>query len=132
VQGGQGATSHWSVVIDPTILFQHPSLRGLADALQNAAQTRSYLVVTADALNILPIVADVEVIDGKVNQLGLIARSSVELGEASLVLRRPRVVFGHETAEVFLALGYGLLPEKSIGRSADPLLQLNDLVVLHG
>jgi hypothetical protein len=48
-----------------------------------------------------------------------------------LILRGPRVVFGHETAEVLLALGYGLLPEKSIGRSADPLLQLNDLVVLH-
>jgi hypothetical protein len=41
------------------------------------------------------------------------------------------VVFGHETAEVFLALGYGLLPEKPIGLSADPLLKLDNLVVLH-
>jgi hypothetical protein len=41
------------------------------------------------------------------------------------------VVYGHETAEAFLALGYGLLPEKPIGRSADPLLKLNDLVVIH-
>jgi hypothetical protein len=102
-----------------------------SDVLQNAAEAGSYLVVTAYALNILAIVADVEVVDGKVDQLGLIARSSVELGEAGLILRRPRVVFGHETAEVLLALGYGLLPEKPIGRSADPLLQLNDLVVLH-
>ena len=103
----------------------------LADVLQHPAQTRSYLVVTPNALNILPIVTDVEVIDGEVDQLGLIARSSVELGERRLILCRPRVVFGHETAEVLLALGYGLLPEKPIGRSADPLLQLNDLVVLH-
>jgi hypothetical protein len=79
-------------------------------------------VVAADGLNIFAIIADVEVIDGKVDQHGLIARSSVELGERRLILRRPRVVFGHETAEVFLALGYGLLPEKPIGRSADPLL----------
>jgi hypothetical protein len=64
--------------------------------------------------------------------LGLIARSSVELGECRLILRRPRVVFGHETAEVGLAPLCGLLPEKPIGRSADPLLQLDDLVVLHG
>jgi hypothetical protein len=88
-------------------------------------------VVAADALNVLAIVADVEVVDGKVDQLGLIARSSVELGERCLVGCRPRVILGHEAAEVVLALGYGLLPEKSIGRSADPLLQLNDLVVLH-
>jgi hypothetical protein len=41
------------------------------------------------------------------------------------------VILGHETAEVLLALGCGLLPEKSIWRSADPLLKLDDLVVLH-
>jgi hypothetical protein len=88
-------------------------------------------VVAAYALNILPIVTDVEVIDGKVDQLGLVSSPAVELGERCLVGCWPRVIFGHETAEVFLALGYGLLPEKPIGRSADPLLQLNDLVVLH-
>jgi hypothetical protein len=104
---------------------------GLADVLQNAAQTRSYLVVAADALNILAIVTDVEVVDGKVDQHALVARSSVELGEAGLILCRPRVILGHETAEVLLALGYGLLPEKPIGRSADPLLKFDNLVVLH-
>jgi hypothetical protein len=88
-------------------------------------------VVAADALNVLAIIADVEVIDGKVDQLGLVSSPAVELGEASLILRGPRVILGHETAEVLLALGYGLLPEKSIGRSADPLLQLDNLVVLH-
>ena len=102
-----------------------------SDVLQNAAEAWSYLVVAADALNILAIVADVEVIDGKVDQLGLISSPAVELGECRLILRGPRVILGHETAEVLLALGYGLLPEKPIGRSADPLLQLNDLVVLH-
>jgi hypothetical protein len=95
---------------------------GLADVLQYPAEAGSYLVVAADALNILAIIADVEVIDGKVDQLGLIARSSVKLGERRLILCRPRVVFGHKTSEVFLALGYGLLAEKPIGRSADPLL----------
>ncbi len=103
----------------------------LGDVLQHPAQTRSYLVVAAYALNILPIVTDVEVIDGKVDQLGLVSSPAVELGERCLILRGPRVILGHETTEVFLTLGYGFLPEKSIGRSADPLLQLNDLVVLH-
>jgi len=103
----------------------------LGNVLQHPAQARGHLVVAADALNILAIVADVEVVDGKVDQLGLVSSPAVELGEASLILRGPRVVFGHETAEVLLALGYGLLPEKSIGRSADPLLQLDNLVVLH-
>jgi hypothetical protein len=103
----------------------------LGNVLQYPAEARSYLVVAADGLNILAIIADVEVIDGKVDQLGLITRSSVKLGETSLILCRPRVVFGHETAEVLLALGYGLLPEKPIGRSADPLLKLDNLVVLH-
>ncbi len=103
----------------------------LSDVLQHPAQTRSYLVVTPNGLNILPIVADVEVIDGKVDQLRLVSSPAVELGERCLILRWPRVVFGHKTAEVLLALGYGLLPEKPIGRSAYPLLQLNDLVVLH-
>jgi hypothetical protein len=102
-----------------------------SDVLQYPAEARSYLVVAADGLNILAIIADVEVIDGEVDQLGLITRSSVKLGETSLILCRPRVVFGHETAEVLLALGYGLLPEKPIGRSADPLLKLDNLVVLH-
>jgi hypothetical protein len=106
-------------------------VRRFSDVLQYPAEAGSYLVVAAYGLNILPIVADVEVVDGEVDQLGLISRSSVELGEASLILCRPRVILWHETAEVLLALGYGLLPEKSIGRSADPLLQLNDLVVLH-
>ena len=103
----------------------------LGDVLQNAAQTRSYLVVTPNGLNILAIIADVEVVDGKVDQHALVSSPAVELGETSLILRRPRVVFGHETAEVLLALGYGLLPEKPIGRSADPLLKLDNLVVLH-
>jgi hypothetical protein len=88
-------------------------------------------VVAADALNILAIIADVEVIDSKVDQLGLVSSPAVELGERCLILRRPRVVFGHETAQVGLAPLCGLLPEKSIGRSADPLLKLDDLVVLH-
>jgi hypothetical protein len=103
----------------------------LGDVLQNAAETGGYLVVTPNALNILPIVADVEVIDGKVDQLGLIARSSVELGEAGLILRGPRVILGHETAEVSLAPLCGLLPEKPIWSGPYTLLQLNDLVVLH-
>jgi hypothetical protein len=94
----------------------------LGNVLQNAAETGSYLVMTPNGLNILAIVADVEVVDGEVDQLGLIARSSVKLGETSLILRGPRVVFGHEAAEVFLALGYGLLPEKPVWRSAYPLL----------
>ncbi len=132
MQGWQGTTSHRAVVVDPTIFLQHPRMGCFSDVLQYPAEAGSYLVVAADALNILAIVADVEVVDGEVDQLGLIAGSSVELGEASLILRRPRVVFGHETAEVFLALGYGFLPEKPIGRSAYPLLKLDDLVVLHG
>ena len=103
----------------------------LGNVLQHPAQARGHLVVAADAFNILPIIADVQVIDGKVDQLGLVSSPAVELGERCLILCRPRVILGHETAEVLLALGYGLLPEKSIGRSADPLLQLNDLVVLH-
>jgi hypothetical protein len=94
----------------------------LGNVLQYPAEARSYLVVASDALNILPIVTDVEVVDGKVDQHALVSSPAVELGERRLILRRPRVVFGHETAEVLLALGYGLLPEKSIGRSADPLL----------
>jgi hypothetical protein len=88
-------------------------------------------VVAANALNILAIITDVEVIDGKVDQLGLVSSPAVELGERCLILRGPRVILGHETAEVGLAPLCGLLPEKPIGRSADPLLQLNDLVVLH-
>ena len=104
---------------------------GLADVLQHPAQTRSYLVVAADALNILAIVADVEVIDGKVDQLGLIARSSVELGERCLVGCWPRVVFGHEAAEVGLAPLCGLLPPEPVWSGSYALLQLNDLVVLH-
>ncbi len=97
-------------------------MRCLSDVLQHPAEAGSYLVMAADALNILAIIADVEVVDGKVDQLGLVSSPAVELGECRLILRRPRVVFGHEAAEVLLALGYGLLPEKSIGRSADPLL----------
>ena len=106
-------------------------MRCLGDVLQHPAQTRSYLVVAADALNILAIIADVKVVDGKVDQLGLIARSSVELGEASLILCRPRVVFGHETAQVGLAPLCGLLPPKPVWSGSYTLLQLNDLVVLH-
>ena len=132
MQRGQGTTSHRAIVVNTAILLQYPRMGCLGDVLQYPAEAGSDLVVTANALNILPIVADVEVVDGKVDQLGLIARSSVELGECRLILRRPRVVFGHETAEVFLALGYGFLPEKPIGRSAYPLLKLDDLVVLHG
>jgi hypothetical protein len=88
-------------------------------------------VVAADALNILPIVTDVEVIDGKVDQLGLVSSPAVELGEASLILCGPRVILGHETAEVGLAPLYGLLPEKPVWSGSYTLLQLNDLVVLH-
>ncbi len=132
VQGGQRSTPHRSIVEHSSVLFQHPSVGCLSDVLQNAAEAGSYLVVTPNRLNIPPIIADVEVVDGKVDQLGLIAWSSVELGECRLILRRPRVVFGHKTAQVFLALGYGLLPEKSIGSGSDPLLKLDDLVVLHG
>jgi hypothetical protein len=106
-------------------------VRCFSDVLQHPAEAGSYLVVAAYALNILPIVADVEVIDGKVDQLGLISRSSVELGEAGLVLCRPRVILGHETAEVLLALGYGLLPPEPVWSGSYPLLQLDNLVVLH-
>ena len=103
-----------------------------SDVLQNAAEAGGYLMVTADGLHILAVVADVEVVDCKVDQHGLITRSPVELGKASLILRRPRVILWHETAQVFLALGYGLLAKKTIWRSSDSLLQLDDLVVLHG
>jgi hypothetical protein len=106
-------------------------VRRFSDVLQNAAQTRSYLVVAADALNILPIVADVEVIDGKVDQLGLIARSSVELGECRLILRGPRVILGHETAQVSLAPLCGLLPPEPVWSGSYALLKLDNLVVLH-
>jgi hypothetical protein len=106
-------------------------MRCLSDVLQHPAQTRGYLVVAADALNILAIVADVEVVDGEVDQLGLVARSSVELGETSLILRRPRVILGHETAEVGLAPLCGLLPPEPVWSGSYTLLQLNDLVVLH-
>jgi hypothetical protein len=41
------------------------------------------------------------------------------------------VVFGHEAAEVVLALGYGLLPEKSIWSGSYTLLKFDNLVVLH-
>ncbi len=88
-------------------------------------------MVTSDGLNILAIVADVEVVDGEVDQHGLIARSSVELGEASLILRRPRVVFGHETAQVGLAPLCGLLPPEPVWSGSYTLLKLDDLVVLH-
>jgi hypothetical protein len=37
---------------------------GLADVLQHPAEAGSYLVVAADALNILSVIANVEVIDG--------------------------------------------------------------------
>jgi len=67
VQGWQRTTSHGSVVVTSSVLFENPRMRGLGDVFQNAAKARSYLVVAADALNILPIVADVEVIDGKVD-----------------------------------------------------------------
>ena len=79
-------------------------------------------MVAAYGLHILPIVTNVEVVDGKIDQLGLIARSPVELGEASLVLRRPRVVFGHEAAEVLLALGSGLLPPEPVWSGSYTLL----------
>ncbi len=88
-------------------------------------------MVTADALNILAIVTDVEVIDGKVDELCFIARSSVELGEASLVLRGPRVILGHEAAKVLLALSRGLLSPEPVWSSSYALLKLDDLVVLH-
>lgn len=104
----------------------------LGNVLQNAAEAGSYLVVTPNGLNILPIIADVEVVDGKVDQLGLISRSSVELGERRLILRGPRVVFGHETAEVGLAPLCGLLSPEPVWSSSYTLLQLDDLVVLHG
>jgi hypothetical protein len=97
-------------------------VRSFSDVLQYPAETGSYLVVAADALNILPIIADVEVVDGKVDELCFISRSSVELGECRLILRGPRVVFGHETAEVFLALGYGLLPPEPVWSGSYPLL----------
>jgi len=131
MQGWQGTTSHRAVVVDPTIFLQHPRMGCLGNVLQNAAQARSYLVVAADGLNILAIVADVEVVDGKVDQLGLVARSSVELGEAGLILRRPRVVFRHETAEVGLAPLCGLLPPEPVWSSSYTLLKLDNLVVLH-
>jgi hypothetical protein len=94
----------------------------LGDVLQYPAEAGSYLVVAANGLNILAIIADVEVVDGKVDQLGLIARSSVELGERRLILRRPRVVFGHETAEVGLAPLCGLLPPEPVWSGSYPLL----------
>ncbi len=104
----------------------------LGNVLQNAAEAGSYLVVAADALNILAIIADVEVVDGKVDELCFIPRSSVELGECRLILRRPRVVFGHETAEVGLAPLCGLLPPEPVWSGSCPLLKLDNLVVLHG
>jgi hypothetical protein len=103
----------------------------LGDVLQNAAETGSYLVVTADALNILPIVADVEVIDGKVDQLGLVSSPAVELGKRCLILCRPRVILGHETAEVVLAPLCGLLPPEPVWSGSYTLLKLDNLVVLH-
>jgi hypothetical protein len=106
-------------------------VRRFSDVLQYPAEAGGHLVVAADALNILPIVTDVEVVDGKVDQLGLISRSSVELGERRLILRGPRVVFGHETAEVLLALGYGLLPPEPVWSGSYTLLKLDNLVVLH-
>ena len=106
-------------------------MRCLSDVLQHPAQTRSYLVVAADALNILPIVTDVEVIDGKVDQLGLVSSPAVELGERCLVGCRPRVILGHETAQVGLAPLCGLLPPEPVWSGSYTLLQLNDLVVLH-
>ncbi len=122
MQGWQGTTSHRAVVVDPTIFLQHPRMGCLGNVLQNAAQARSYLVVAADGLNILAIVADVEVIDGKVDQLGFVARSSVKLGECRLILRGPRVVFGHETAEVGLAPLCGLLTPEPVWSGSYPLL----------
>ena len=122
VQGGQGTTSHGSVVIDPTILLQNPCVWGLTDVLQHPAEAGSNLVVAADALNILAIIADVEVIDGKVDQLALVSSPSVELGEAGLVLVRPRVILGHETTEVGLAPLCGLLPPKPIWSGSYALL----------
>jgi hypothetical protein len=103
----------------------------LGNVLQHPAQTGSYLVVTPNGLNILSIIAEVEVVDGKVDQLGLISRSSVELGECRLILRRPRVVFRHETAEVGLAPLCGLLPPEPVWSSSYTLLKLDNLVVLH-
>ena len=88
-------------------------------------------MVAADALNVLAIIADVEVIDGKVDQLGLVSSPAVELGEASLILRGPRVILGHEAAEVLLALGYGLLPPEPVWSGSYTLLKLDNLVVLH-
>jgi hypothetical protein len=94
----------------------------LADVLKNAAETGSYLVVAADGLHILAIVADVEVVDGKVDQLGLVSSPAVELGERCLILCRPRVVFGHETAEVGLAPLCGLLPPEPVWSGSYTLL----------
>jgi len=88
-------------------------------------------VVASDGLNILPIVTNVEVIDGKVDQHALVSSPAVELGECRLILRGPRVVFGHKSAQVLLALGYGLLTPEPVWSGSDPLLKLDDLVVLH-
>ncbi len=103
-----------------------------SDVLQNPAEAGSYLVVAADGLHILAIVADVEVIDGKVDQHAFISSPAVELGEAGLILCGPRVVFGHETAEVGLAPLCGLLTPEPVWSGFYPLLKLDDLVVLHG
>jgi len=102
-----------------------------SDVLQHPAEAGSYLVVAADALNVLAIIADVEVIDGKVDQLGLVARSSVELGERCLVGCRPRVILGHETAQVGLTPLCGLLPPEPVWSGSYALLKLDNLVVLH-
>jgi len=98
VQGWQRTTAHGTVVVAPSVLLQYPRMGGLADVLQNAAKARSYLVVAADRLHILPTVANVEVTYREVDKHRLIAGSSVEPSERTLILCRPRVIYGHELA----------------------------------
>ena len=106
-------------------------MRGLGDLLQNAAQGRCDLVVAANALNILAVIANVEVTNREVDQLLLVAGSSVERSKACLVGGRPRVVLGHESAEVGFASLYGLRPPKRVSGRPYALLKLNNLVSGH-
>ena len=100
--------------------------------LQNPTEARCYLVVAANAFHILAVIANVEVTYREVDQLRLVTSSSVELREACLVGGRPRVILGHESAEVGFAGGYGLGTEKSISGRPYALLKLDNLVSGHG
>ena len=131
VEAGQAAVAHRPIGVAAVKASQDGFVRARVEGDQDALEAFRDAAVAADAFDGAVIVANAEAADVEIDELGFIAGGTVEGLQIGLRAFRPRVLFGHQGAQVSLRGGDAFWPPKTIGLDFEAFLQGDDFGDVH-